>query len=83
MDLSSTLFLVFTTHPPTTTNFFLAFKGLDMSDEPRMGWYDSSMVIGGSDFKEDIKRDYRGDIREYFEESIFLTFKGSRQVRWT
>ena len=61
--------------------------GLDKSDEPRMGWYDSSMVRGGSDFKVDfkvdIKRDYRGDIREYFEESIFLTFKGSRQVRWT
>ena len=44
-----------------------------MSDEPKMSWYDSSMVRGGSDFKVDfkvdIKRDYRGDIREYFEES--------------
>ena len=34
-----------------------------MSDEPRVGWYDSSMVIEGSnvkvDFKVDIKRDYR------------------------
>ena len=48
--------------------------------EPRMGWYDSSMVIEGSDvkvdfkvdIKVDIKKDFRGDIREYFEESIFL-----------
>ena len=39
-----------------------------MSDEPRMGWYDSSMVRGGSDFKVDIKRDYRGYLREYFME---------------
>ena len=38
-----------------------------MSDEPRMGWYDSSMVRGGSDFKY-IKRDYRGYLREYFME---------------
>ena len=30
----------------------------------------------------DIKRDYRRDIREYLEESIFLAFKGSRQVKW-
>ena len=35
------------------------------------------------DFKMDFKMDYRGDIREYFEESIFLAFEGSRQVRWT
>ena len=58
-----------------------------MSDEPRMGWFDSSMVLSGEDFKVDfkvdIKRDYRGDIRENFEESIFLAFKGSRQIRWT
>ena len=51
-----------------------------MSDGCRMGWYDSSMDRGGSDFKVDfkvdIKRNYRGDIREYFKESIFLTFKG-------
>ena len=43
------------------------------------------MVIGGLDikldFKVDIKRDFRGDIREYFKESIFLAFKGSKQVR--
>ena len=32
------------------------------------------MVIGGSDFKEDIKRDFRG---EYFEESIFLALEKS------
>ena len=58
-----------------------------MSDGPRMGWYDSSMVRRGSEFKVnfkvDIKSDYRGDIREYFEESIFFAFKGSRQVNWT
>ena len=62
-----------------------------MSDEPMMGWYDSSMDRESSDFKvdfkEDIKRDYRGDSREYFreylKESIFLAFKGSRQVKWT
>ena len=31
------------------------------------------MVIGGSDFKEDIKVDIKRDFRgEYFEESIFL-----------
>ena len=48
-----------------------------LSDEPKMGWYDLSMVRGGSDFKVyfkvDIKRDYRGDIREYFE-SLFFGF---------
>ena len=27
------------------------------------------MVRGGSDFKVDIMRDYRGEIREYFKES--------------
>ena len=46
-----------------------------MSDGPRMGWYDSSMVRGGLDFKVDfkvdIKRNYMGDIREYLKESIF------------
>ena len=61
---------------------------LDMSDEPRMGWYDSSMVRGGSDFKVDIKRDYRGDIREYFKESIFLAFqmdsgRGNMGQKWS
>ena len=58
-----------------------------MSDGPRMGWYDSSRVRGGQDFqvdtKVDIKVDFRGDIRKYFKESIFLAFKGSKQVRWT
>ena len=68
-------------------NFLWLGRGLDKSDELRMGWYDSSMVRGGSDFKVDIKRDYRGDIREYLreylKEFIFLAFKGSGQVRWT
>ena len=45
------------------------------------------MVGGGSDFKVNfkrlIKRDYRGDIREYVEEYIFFAFKGQGQVRWT
>ena len=44
-----------------------------MSDGPRMGWYDSSRVLGDQDFQVDakveIKCDYRGDIREYFNES--------------
>ena len=53
-------------HPPTpsTQTFFWLLRGLDKSDEPRMGWYDSNMVRGGSDFKVDIKRDYRWDVRE-------------------
>ena len=38
-----------------------------------MGWYDSGRVCGGQDFqvdaKAEIKWDYRGDIREYFNES--------------
>ena len=38
----------------------------------RMGWYDSSRVRGGQDFKvdfkADIKGDYRWDIKEYFRE---------------
>ena len=54
-----------------------------MSDEPRVGWYDSSMVIEGSDikvdFKVDIKRDYREDPREYFRE-YFMELK---VFRWT
>ena len=44
-----------------------------MSDGLRMGWYDSSRIRGGQDFKvdfkADIKGDYRGDFREYFKES--------------
>ena len=44
-----------------------------MSDEPRMGWYDSSRVLGGQDFqvdaKTEIKWDCRGDNREYYNES--------------
>ena len=44
-----------------------------MSDGPRMGWYDSSRVEGGQNFqvdsKAEIKLDYRGDIREYLNES--------------
>ena len=44
-----------------------------MSDEARMGWYDSSRVRGGQNFqvdsKAEIKLDYRGDIKEYFNES--------------
>ena len=61
--------------PPTQTSFWL-LKGLDMSDGPRMGWYDSSRVWGGQDFqvdtKAEIKWDYRGDIREYFNESYIV-----------
>ena len=43
-----------------------------------LGWYDSSKVRGGSDFKVDfkvdIKRDFRGNIREYFRE-YFMELK--------
>ena len=44
LDLSSTLFLVFTYHHPPPTHqklFSWLLRGLDMSDGPRMGWYDS------------------------------------------
>ena len=38
-----------------------------------MGWYDSSRVRGSQNFqvdsKAEIKLDYRGDIREYLNES--------------
>ena len=44
-----------------------------------MGWYDSSMARGGSDFKVDIKRDYRGDMREYLRK-YFMELK---VFRWT
>ena len=44
-----------------------------MSDGPRIGWYGSSRDRGGQDFQVDskakIKWNYRGDIREYFNES--------------
>ena len=44
-----------------------------MSDGPRMGWYVSSLVRESQNFQVDsqaeIKLDYRGDIREYFNES--------------
>ena len=54
-----------------------------MLDEPRVGWHDSSTVIGGSDvkvdFKVDIKRDYREDPREYSRE-YFMELK---VFRWT
>ena len=44
-----------------------------MSDGPKMGWYDSSRVRGSQNFqvdsKAEIKLDYRGDIREYLNES--------------
>ena len=38
-----------------------------------MGWYDLSRVKGGQDFqvdfKAEIKLDYRGDLRKYFNKS--------------
>ena len=43
IDLSLTLFLVFTTHHHHKLFSWLLW-GLDMSDGPRMGWYDSSRV---------------------------------------
>ena len=75
MDLSSTLFLVFTTHPPTHPPhklFSWLLRGLDKSDGLRVGWCDSSKVRGGYNFKVifkvAIKLDYRGNPREYFME---------------
>ena len=66
-----------TTHPPPPHKLFSwLLRGLDMSDGPRMGWYDSSRVWGGQniqvDAKAEMKWDYRGDIREYFNESKFV-----------
>ena len=44
------------------------------------------MVRGGLDFKVDfkvkIKGEHSGNTKEYFEESFFFAFRGSRQVRW-
>ena len=47
LDLSYTIFLVFTTHPPPPQTFSWLLRGLDNSDGPRMGWYDFSMVREG------------------------------------
>ena len=73
MDLSYTIFLVFTLHhhptPPQT--FFGLERGPDISHGLGKGKYDSSMVIGGHnfkvDYKMDIKRVHSGVTREYFE----------------
>ena len=52
-----------------------------------MGWYDSGRVCGGQDFqvdaKAEIKWDYRGDIREYLNESkiVLNCFNSRRTVR--
>ena len=40
-------------------NFLWLGRGLDKSDELRMGWYDSSMVSEGEDFKVDFKVDIK------------------------
>ena len=54
IDLSLTLFLVFTTtHHPPHKLFSWLLRGLDKSDGPRMGWYDSSSVRGGQDLNVD------------------------------
>ena len=45
LDLRYNLFFVFSTHPHKLFSWLL--RGLDKSDGPRMGWYDSSMVRGG------------------------------------
>ena len=58
MDLSHTIFLVFTT---TTTNFFGLQRGLDVSDGPKMGWYDSSRVREGQNFQVDSKAEIKLD----------------------
>ena len=67
------LYNIFGFHHHPNKNFFWLSRGLNMSDGPRMGWYDSSRVRGGQDFqvdsKAEIKLDYKGDIRQYFNES--------------
>ena len=72
MDLSSTLFLVFTTLHPPQKLFSWLLRGLYKSDGLRVGLYDSSKVRGGYNFKVifkvAIKQDYRGDPRDYFME---------------
>ena len=45
-----------------------------MSDGPRMGWYDSSIVRGGQDFK------VQGDLREYLRD-YFMELKVSDGLR--
>ena len=60
--------------PPTPPHklFSCLLRGLGKSDGVRMGWYDSSIVRGGYNFKVifkvAIKKDYRGNPREYFME---------------
>ena len=55
------------THPHKHFSWLL--RGLDMSDGPRISWYDSSRVRGGLDFQVDAKAEIKWDIREYFNES--------------
>ena len=74
MDLSYTIFLVLTTTTTTTHHhhkLFFGFRGVQTC-QMDLGWVGSTQV-GGQDFqvyaKAEIKLDYRGDIREYFNES--------------
>ena len=56
LDLSYTIILVFTTHHKL---FSWLLRGLDKSDGPRMGWYDSNTVRGGLDFEVNFKVDIK------------------------
>ena len=46
-------------HPPPHKLFSWLLRGLDKSDGLRMGWYDSSIVRGGYNFKVDFKVDIK------------------------
>ena len=46
-------------HPPPTQTFSWLLRGLDKSDGLRMGWFDSSIVRGGYNFKVDFKVDIK------------------------
>ena len=72
MDLSYSLFWF---SPPTLHQelFSWLLRCLNMSDGPRMGWYDSIIVRGGQDFK------VQGDLREYLRD-YFMELK---VFRWT
>ena len=54
--------------PPPPVTFPWLLRGLDKSDGLRMGWYDSSVVRGGYNFKVDFKVDIKGDLRGHFRE---------------
>ena len=59
LDLSHTINLVFTTTTLHHKLFSWLLRSLDKSDGLRMGWYYSSIVRGGYNFKVDFKVDIK------------------------